>query len=165
MTSQAPADSLFDCFIACRAPNLVPSDFDLMMLDAILAMSGVAQQQPAAGIADILPLYQYSNDLLLPLVSLRNPDRLFPISLLKCPLDTFITFCKRYKLQSALVKTLREARRRKTNRKFQRITRNRRRGMEDEMDNAESDDEGECLVLDDQAVLDMLAKATDFKKA
>ena len=60
---------------------------------------------------------------------------------------------------------LHDARRRKTNRKFQRVTRNRRRGKS-EMAEVESDDEGECLDLNDQVVLDdMLLKATDIKKA
>ena len=167
MTSLAPADSLFDCFIACRAPGDVPSDFDLMMLDAVLAMSGVAQQQPVSpartmpvtSIAHLSPSSQYYSFGVT-----RCPDRLFPTTLLKCPLGVFLSFCKRHHLQSTLVKALHDARRRKTNRKFQRVTRNRRRGKS-EMSEVESDDEGECLVLDDQDVLSMLVKATDIKKA
>ena len=62
------------------------------------------------------------------------------------------------------MKAIHDARRSKTNHKFQRVTCNHRRGK-NEMADAESDDEGECLVLDDQAVLDMLVKATDFKVA
>ena len=149
MTSLAPADSLFDCFIACRAPGDVPSDFDLMMLDAILAMSGVAQQQ-----AD-LPGSTTSLTTVAPLTLgmshsfgvTRCPDRLFPISLLKCPLGVFLSFCKRHHLQSTLAKALHDARRRKTNRKFQRVTRNRRRGKS-EIAEVESDDE--CCGLPGQ---------------
>ena len=131
MSSQASRDSLFDCFFACRAPGDVPSEFDLMMLDAVLAMGGVAQQQPVSParttlvttIAPLSPSSQYYSFGVT-----RCPDRLFPISLLKCPLGVFLSFCKRHHLQSTLVTALQDARRRKTNRKFQRVTRNRRRG-------------------------------------
>ena len=160
--------SAFESFIASRDPDAPPSDFDLLVLDVILSMYKITSQSNATSTPTVespkppLPA-SHQHHIHMPQ---RSPDRAFPVALLKCPLSVFTRFCKVNILPSAVIKALRDARRRKTNRKFQRISRNRRRGMYGgNSSQTESDDEGDCHIIDDKAVLKQLMRVPGFALA
>ena len=71
----------------------------------------------------------------------------------------FLLFIKERGLHPTIVQALRDARRRKVNRKSQRITRNRRSGYT-KYQTEESDDEGECSEIDGNAVYAELVAAS-----
>ena len=79
-------------------------------------------------------------------------DKRFPTPLLKCPKAVFTAFTAKYRLSSSLIEAVSAARLRKANRKFQRMTRNRRAKHPSKHVNPESDDEGDCATIDDVAV-------------
>ena len=83
--------------------------------------------------------------------SLLPSDKRFPTPLLKCPLAVFKKFVDGHQLDADLVEDLRAARRRKKNRMFQRVTRNRQTRGRHPVE-AESDDEGECNSINEPAV-------------
>ena len=143
----------FDSFMDSRVPG-PPTDFECYMLNAILAMPAntpepeLDHQVPA--VASAPPSTQVP--LQLPRCAVGySTDKLFPTQLLKCPLPIFLLFIKERGLHPTIVEALRDARRRKVNRKSQRITRNRRSGYT-KCRTEESDDEGECSEIDGNAV-------------
>ena len=143
----------FDSFMDSRMPG-PPTDFECYMLDAILAMpvntAEPEHDRQVPAVASVQPSTQEPHRL-----PTRNigygTDKLFPTQLLKCPLPIFLLFIKERGLHPNLVKALRDARRRKVNRKCQRITRNRRSGYTN-CRIEESDDEGDCSEIDGNAV-------------
>ena len=82
----------------------------------------------------------------------NESDRLFPVPLLKCRKHVFTAFVSKYDLRPKLIEALNDARRRKRNRKFQRVTRNRKYANTRKPVNPESDDEGDCATIDDESV-------------
>ena len=83
----------------------------------------------------------------------NESDRLFPVPLLKCRKHVFTAFVSKYDLRPKLIEALNGARRRKRNRKFQRVTRNRKYASNTRKPvNPESDDEGDCATIDDESV-------------
>ena len=183
MTDPSYTHPYFDCFMESRQSTVEPTDFDIFLLNAILALPPPTVTTPTTTPATPhvepsppLSSASYHSSMNLPSqksffghsVSSRpssskqpsgashTSDKLFPTPLLKCPLASFETFCKKYKLSSSLVSALHYARRRKKNRMFQRITRNKRRehGAEEakQHDDYESDDEGKCDAIDYEKV-------------
>ena len=152
-TNTGATHSFFDEFMDTRTPGALPSDFECYMLDAILAMQADApaneqEDKPLeATPPPSSPLLQQPASALTYTAGLAA-DKMFPVPLLKCPLPAFVSFAQRYNLHPNLVVALRAARRRKTNRKSQRITRNRRASADKQQANLESDDEGDCNELD-----------------
>ena len=153
-----------------------PTDFDLYVLNAILALPCTMEDQSEQGTAPPIQPDQIMKatpqqqsvatcdlsrvgriDRELP--STRHvSDKLFPVPLLKCPLHVFQDFCTNYSLHPDLISELRSARRRKANRKHQRITRNRRVPFHDHVA-VESDDEGQCDTIDSRVVYNQLVMA------
>ena len=153
--SAACTHPFFDFFMDSRKPGL-PSDFECYMLDAILAMPVNASEAEPGQAPAIEPIHASKPvPRTLPdehtLVFGYSADKLFPVQLLKCPLPIFVKFVKERGLHPNLVEALRNARRRKVNRKLQRITRNRRRGFKSCCEE-ESDDEGACSEINFAAV-------------
>ena len=87
-------------------------------------------------------------------------DRMFPVTLLKCPLSVFTAFTTEYNIHPAVVEALRSARRRKVNRRAQRITRNRKLHDAKKLVNQESDDEGDCTEIDSASAYTQLVEAS-----
>ena len=87
-------------------------------------------------------------------------DRLLPVALLKCPLSVFTAFTTEYSIHPAVVEALRSARRRKVNRRAQRITRNRKLHDAKKHVNQESDDEGDCTEIDSASAYTQLVEAS-----
>ena len=181
-----------------REPATEPSDFDIFLLNAILALPPPPADAPLTPITPITPHAEtpsatsstrpqsicamasyssfgrrpaedyckppHSNTVPLP-PNTTATDKLFPTPLLKCPLIVLTAFCKEHKLDPNVVAALHQARRRKKNRKFQRIARHRREGpsRDKHLGDYESDDEGTCDVIDSERVYaDMVAA---FSKA
>ena len=184
---------LYHVFMSTRSGE--PTDYDLMLLDAILGLQpvfygheAIAQVegplQKKAQTAQAFTLdrsltharsalseHRPRSVILNPVVTSypasslgSKAGKLFPIPLLKCPQPVFMAFVKDYKLSHGLVELLRTARRRKVNRKFQRVTRIRRRAQGHSIDpvSVESDDEGDCAEIDAPAVYEQLVCVLNF---
>ena len=182
MADPAQTHPFFDCFMESRHNAAEPTDFDIILLNAILALT------PATGMLEQAHTPDSSPALSMPSSSASSApttkaffgyrsvalscrpsaasgaaytsDKLFPTPLLKCPLMVLTAFCKEHKLNPSLVSELHHARRRKKNRMFQRITRNRREDRADmKQATPESDDEGRCATIDSERVYAELVSA------
>ena len=162
--NDAPTHPFFDAFMDTRMPG-PPSDFDCYLLNAILALplalvkgdDGQHYHNVAVPLSSPQSLVTASTRPNLD--AIRAMDKLFPLPLLKCPMSVFIQFSMCYHLPSHLVEAIRAARRRKTNRKSQRISRNRRTSIEQQQVNLESDEEGECGDINCASVYTQLIAA------
>ena len=93
--------------------------------------------------------------------SVNGPDKLFPIPLLKCPGAAFTSFCKVYHIHPNIVKALGDARRRKINRKWKRVSRCKCMHAAHKPADHESDSEGECATIDEAAVFAQLMATSE----
>ena len=175
MTDPLHTHPCFDHFMESRQGTDEPSDFEIFLLNAILALPPPGVHTPGTPATPATPLIEFpfrptssihSKEVKLsqtPFIGQQAgstktstgtslaSDKLYPTALLKCPLHVFNAFCKEYKLGPVLVLELHHARRRKKNRMFQRITRKRRmHGIDGtkQRDDYESDDEGKCDEID-----------------
>ena len=162
MAEPGDTSSVFDRVLNARQSGAEPTDFELILLEAFFAISAQDEAHAARDAPSSPPGASATTPLELPArigydtrslpiaaTSTRLTDKSIPIQLLKCPLRVLVAFIKKHRLPKELVSTIRAARRRKTNRKFQRVTRNRRQGKLDSNDHVESDDEGEVETLED----------------
>ena len=81
-------------------------------------------------------------------------DTLIPVTILKRNIEDFHTFCQRYALPAGLVSKLTDARRRRNNRRYQRITRNRKSGNKAPVESDDEDDGDQAS--DDQAYNELM---------
>ena len=81
-------------------------------------------------------------------------DTLIPVTILKRNIEDFHTFCQRYALPAWLVSKMTDARRRRNNRRYQRITRNRKSGNKAPVESDDEDDGDQAS--DDQAYNELM---------
>ena len=165
---------LFELFMSTRPHRDTPSDFELYALNAILSLQQRRQTgddhrpQSAANALSPSPMIRTPLDQGVARTPSAAPyafDRRIPVPLLKCPKPVFTAFTTKYKLSPSLIEVLLAARARKANRKFKRMSRNRRATHPCKYVNPESDEEGDCSVIDAEAIYAQLMAASESRGA